>query len=152
MRAVAVGGHTARFSVVQAAGQLPEQEEVGAAQDLRLERPRRFQPRPDASRPQVGVESQLPADPQEGSLGTLGRRRGVEGGIADRTQQDTVRLSRGVERRTGQRRQPFPERRAANRARGQCELVIEALGDHAEDTLRRSDDFGTDAVTGQQQD
>src|SRR6185436_13398407 len=123
----------------------------GSAQDFGLEWSRRLQTGPYPCRTKVRVKSQLPPDLQQRGLRPLGRGRGVEGGIADRAQENAVGLSRGVERGIGQWRQSLLERRTADDSSRQRELMAEAACDRAQHPFRRGDDFGTDAVTGQQQ-
>jgi hypothetical protein len=148
----AVVGLAARLAVIQPAGQFTEQQQVGAFQDLGLERSRRLQPRPDPRRPQVGVETQLAANLQERGLRTLRRRGGIEGRITDRSEQDAVGGAGGDQRLVGQRRQSLLQRDAADDAGREREVMMVPIRDGAQNPLRGGDDFRTDAVAREKED
>ncbi len=90
---------------VDPAGQLPHHQQVGALDDLALQRACVVERAERPDRPQVGEQTQALAQPEQTLLGA--RLRGV-GGVplraADRCQQDRVGLTAGCERLVGQRR------------------------------------------------
>src|SRR2546427_122038 len=78
----------ARLSEVDAPGQLPDDDQVDAVEDLRPERRGRDELRPGADGAEVGVEAEPLAEPEERLLGPHHRRRVVPPGTADGAEQD----------------------------------------------------------------
>ena len=134
VRGAAVRRDAARLPVVQATGQLADDEHVGAGEDLGLERAGRLEAGPHLRRPEVRVELELPADRQERRLRAGARNR------RDRTPDRRQRRAGSRPRSraaasvvVGQRRQPAPQRRAADGRLAEIELMPEA----ARPTTRR---------------
>ena len=104
----------ARLAEVQAAGEFPHDQDVGAAHDVVLQRRGLDQALVAVDRPQVGVHVQRLAQAEQAFLGPLGRRQVIEFGQAHRAQQRGVgiqsqaarlgreRVSRGANRRTAE--------------------------------------------------
>ena len=99
----------ARLAVIQAAGQLADDQHVGAGDDLRFQRAAVFQARPHPRRAQVRVELQLAPDLQQRGFGPCGWTARVERRIADGAEQNRVGVARGGERVVGQRRKVLAE-------------------------------------------
>ena len=150
-RRASVCRDAARLPVVQAPGQLADDEHVGAGEHLGLEGTGRLEAGPEPRGPQVREEPELAADRQQRRLRPPRGVAVVERGIADGAEQDGVGAPRGGERLVGQRRQAAPQRRAADRRFLEIELMPVAGRDDAEDGRSRGHDFRTDAVAGQQE-
>src|SRR5947208_9034270 len=85
-------------------GQLADDHQVDAVEDLGPERRGRDELRPGANGPQVGVEAERLPESEERLLGANRRRRVVPLGTADGTEQDRVGATRALELGRRQRR------------------------------------------------
>jgi len=137
----------ARLAEVQAAGQLADDQQVGAFRDLGLERSRAFQARPDARRPQIGVDAKALPQREQSALGPFLRRQVIEGRIADRAHQRRRRGPAVGERLWRQCGFTGAQRRAAHQVGRGGDRVTKPRRDGAKDIDRRRDHFGPDAVT-----
>jgi hypothetical protein len=114
VRRLTVWSDAARLAVVQPARQLAHHEHVCACQYLRLQRTRAFEPRPHTRGTKIRVEVELFPDRKQRGFRPLGWGAAVESRIADGAQQDRIRVLRRAPRRIRQRRQPAPDRCAAD--------------------------------------
>ena len=137
---------------VDVAGQLAQDQDVEAGDDLRLQRRRAGEFGVDRRRAQVGEEAELLAQPQERLLRALRARQLVVLRTADRAEEDRVgALARApasppaADRRRRRRRLPPTGASASSSA-----SPSRASARRTRDRLR--DDLGTDAVAGEDRD
>ena len=136
---------------IQAAGELAHEQQVHAVEDFGLDGGGIAQRGHDLHGPQVGVDAQLGAQPEQGGL-RPDRRRRAPLRAAYGAQQHAVGLAAQVQ---GGRRQAVtvqvygdaPEGRL-----GQFEIVPEARCDGAQHAQPLGDDLRPDAITGQDRD
>ena len=141
----AVSPSRPRLAEVDAAGQLADDEQVGAGDPLLAQRAGADQRRARPHRAQVGVQAHPLAQPEQALLGA--RRVGV-GGVplraADRAEQDGVGGAAGLEHLVGEGGAVRVDRAAADQA-----LVELELAERLEQLRRGGDDLGADPVAGQ---
>ena len=129
---------------VDAAGQLADDEQVGAGDPLLAQRAGADQGRAGPHRAQVGVEAHSLAQAEQALLGA--RRVGV-GGVpfraADGAEQDRVGGLAGVEDLVGEGGAVRVDRAAAHQA-----LVVGELAEGVEQLAGGGDDLGADPVAG----
>ena len=130
---------------VDAAGQLADDEQVGAGDALLAQRAGADQGRAGPHRAQVGVEAHALAQAEQPLLGA--RRVGVGGvplGAADGAEQDRVGGPAGLQHLVGEGGAVGVDRAAADQA-----LVELELSQRLQQLLGRRDDFRADPVAGQ---
>ncbi len=145
--AVVMGGVAVAAGVaeVDAAGELADDEQVGADDPLLAQGAGADQGRAGPHRAQVGEEAHPLAQAEQALLGArgVGIRR-VPFGTADRAQQDGVGVAAGREDLIGERGAVLVDRRPADQA-----LVELELAERLEQGARGADDLGADPVAGQ---
>ena len=142
-----------RLSVVQPAGQLADDQQIGPAQDVSFQRACGLQSRPCAGGPEVRVHAQLATQRQQRRLRALGGRPVVKARVADCAQEHGIRGLRGCQRGIGQRAvSPPAGRRRRSDVFGEFPGMAEGLADSAEHLRRSRCDFRADAVTRHQDD
>ena len=138
----------AGLAEVDAAGELADDQQVGAGDALLAQRAGAHQRRARADRAQVGVEAHPLAEAEQALLGArvvgVGR---VPFGTADRAEQDRVGGLAGVQHLVGEGDAVGVDRAAAHEA-----LVVVELAQGVEDLAGGGDDLGADPVTGQDDD
>ena len=145
--AVVVGGVAVAAGVaeVDAAGQLADDQQVGAGDPLLAQRAGADQGRARPHRAQVGVEAHPLAQAEQALLGA--RRVGV-GGVpfraADGAEQDGVGAAAGLEDLVGEGGAVLVDRDAADQP-----LVELELAERLEQLAGGADDLGADPVAGQ---
>ena len=142
-----VGGVAVAAAVaeVDAAGQLADDEQVGAGDPLLAQRAGADQGRAGPDRAQVGVEAHALAQAEQALLGA--RRVGVGGvpfGAADGAEQDRVGGPAGLQHLVGEGGAVGVDRAAADQA-----LVELELAQRLQQLPRGGDDLGADPVAGQ---
>ncbi len=129
---------------VDAAGQLADDEQVGAGDPLLAQRAGADQGRAGPDRAQVGVEAHPLAQPEQALLGA---RRARVGGVplraADGAKQDRVGALAGLEDLVGEGDAVLVDRAATHQA-----LVVGELAEGGEHLARGGDDLGADPVAG----
>ena len=141
-----------RLAEVHAAGELADDEQVDALDDLGLEGGRVEEGGDRGHRAQVGPQAEAGADRQQTLLGPHIRRRDVPLRAADGAEEDGRGAAGLLDRLGADRHAIRVDRRAADEVLLEVEDVLVALADRLEDSdaLRRY--LRSDAVTGQHED
>ena len=137
---------------VDAAGQLADDQQVDAGEELRPERRRRDEPGMDGDRPQVRVQPQLAAQREQALLRADGRRRVVPLRPADRAEQDRVVLAGPGDVLGSDRDAVRVDRVAAGRDVAPVDLEAERRPGGVEHAPPRGDDLRPDPVSGDRRD
>ena len=134
---------------IQPARQLADDQNIGASDDLVLERRRIEQTVECLHWPQVRENVECLANSQQSFLRALRGRQIVELRQADRAQQRGVRRQRLRARLVRERRARLMYGDAPEQSLGQSEFVTPLGRDVFEDADSLAGNFGTDAVPGQ---
>ena len=134
---------------VDAAGQLADDQEIGAGDDLRLERGGVRQHGVQLRGAQVGVQAQLLAQAQQRALRAHVVGQAVPLGAAHGAEENRVARLRELERLLGKRPAGLVDGGAARVGRAELEGVAVLRGDLFEDLHGLRHDLGPDPVAGQ---
>src|SRR5690606_18187883 len=136
---------------VDAAGQLADDEDVQAGDDLGLERGRIGQLRVEDRWAQVGEQAQLRTDLQQAALGADVTLDLVPLRPADRAEQHRVGLARAFQGLVGQWHAVLVDGRAADHVVLQGEAELELVVGQLQHLDRLGHDFRADAITWENQ-
>ena len=139
-----------RLAEVDPPRQFPEEQNIGSLDDLATQRRGVDQFGEQTNRPQVGKQAELFTDLQQAGLGSGLRRGVVPLWTTDRTEQHCVAGLTCVDRCLWQWITALVNRNSPHQMRLEGKLVTESLGNAFQDTTSLLDNFGTDAVTGQE--
>ena len=135
----------AAVAEVDAAGQLADDQQVGAGDPLLAQRAGADQGRAGPDRAQVGVEAHALAQAEQALLGARRVRvGGVPLGTADGAEQDRVGGPAGLQHLVGEGGAVGVDRGAAHQP-----LVELELAERLQQLLRGGDDLGADPVAGE---
>ena len=136
--------------VVEAAGELAQDDHVRAAHAVVLERARGLHAGEDLHGADVGVQAERLAQAEDGGL--RADRLVVPLGAADRAEEHRVRAAGGADGLVAQGRAVGVDRASANHVGLVAEVVLPARGDGVQHLLRCAGDLRADAVARQNHD
>ena len=149
--AVSQGLDAPGLAEIDAAGELPQDQDVETLDQLRLQRAGLGQCREDHGRAEIGEELQLLAQAQQALLRLQVERVGVVLGAAHGAEDDGVRGLGERHRAIGHRHAVRVEGSAADEIALALELQALAVAEPGDDALDLGHHLGADAVTGQEQ-
>ncbi len=131
---------------VDAAGQLADEQQIDAFEQIGAQRRVLRQRRIGFDRAQVGEQLKVLADFEQSLLRANCRRRVIPLGTADRAQQNRVGLLGGAQRLIGQRRAGLVDGDSADQRVFEAEFVPVLRGDFLQHGNRRRRHLNADAV------